>query len=790
MAETIIEQNIVDAYKEDMIIAAITVNRRQNVPDVRDGCKSVVRRILYDLFDKGWSWNKKYNKCAGIVGNTLERFHPHGDTALYDAMCGLVNWWDIKIPLIDGHGNYGNMQGEGAAHYRYTECRMSRFAEECVLAELNESKDVVDWQWNFNDTELEPEYLPTAVPLLLINGVLGIGVGMKTEIPRHNLGEVIDATIQLIRDPNAKIVLIPDHCMPVHIIDTNWKGICNSGNGKYKARAIIDIEMDDNIPKLVIKSVPDRTTLTSKKEGEGIISKIIEMSKEGKLPQIKDIRDETTKNDLRYVIELKKGSDPQYVKEYLYKHTLLEKGYTINFEVIDGIETRRYSYKSYIQYFIEFRKMVKFRTYCSLYQKNMTTLTEKSLYLKIMQCKDIDEIIGRIRKMKNVDKASKDAFREDLIRRYKVSDLEANFIMTMDVTKLAPGYIPIYQREAAQCQENIDNYIVKITDESSIEQEIIDELIDIKQRYATPRLCKVVKEKDDSDIPKGEFRIVITENNYIKKILVNDNINTYRGDSPKYTMIVDNRECILLFDKKGKAFKQPVWKIPICDKNSPGVDIRLLIRNCTSDIVAMMYEPYIIETSRKSIKHFLVVVTENNCIKKMGMDDFVSITPSGTTYTKLSDGDSVVDIAVVPDNLDVVIYSKHKALRVNMKDICHYKRTALGVVAMNTQDTIDGLSVIYPDVTHIVVTTKNGMVNRFDIAGLARSVRNRAGASVIKLSKTDSIVSIKGVAENQSLRFITATTQSDIPVNTIPVASSVSAGTKMFKESVIKVTQL
>lgn len=778
MSEKILESNIVTEYKNDMSRYAIAANRRRSVPDWRDGLKIVARRILTSMyFDKHCTPDRPHIKCAGIVGSTMEKYHPHGDSSIYETLVGMATWYDCKVPLVDGHGNFGNMQGDGPAAYRYTEARLSKFAEECVISELRDSKGVVDWAETFNNSDLEPEYMPAAVPLLLINGALGIGVGLMTYIPKHNLNEVIDATINLILNPEAKVLLIPDQCMPCHIIDTNWKAICNTGNGKYRARAHIEIEMDGDIPKLIIKSIPDMVTLMNAKGDEGIIPSITKMIKEGKLPQISYMIDETEKTDLRYVIELRKGSDPNYVKEYLYKHTQLEKTFTINFEVMNGIEPIRASYKSYLQFFIEFRRTTKFRVYTSLYQQYMTKWTEKQLYLRVMKSNEIDDIIYKIRHLKTIDDNS---FMEYLIKTLKVTDLEAKYIMHMDVMKLSEAYYNKYVTECDTYQKNAKVYLEKITNDDIVDKEIIEELTSFKKKYGSPRLCDVIKPRDDSDIPKGEFNIVITENNYIKKLSPNDPINSYRGDNPKFVTKVENTEYILIFDKTGKVFKFPVWKVPLCDKSALGIDIRILIKNLTSDIICMTYEPTLVELSKKTKKHFLVVVTENNCIKKLDLEDFLTVTPSGITYTRLNENDFVKDLAIIPDVLDVIIYSNHKALRVNMGEIPHYKRTALGVAAMNTKETIDGLSVIYPDATHIVVVTQSGRINKFDVAGFARSSRNKAGSSVIKLGKTDNIVSIYGVNDSSILRIFTQTGTTDINISDIKIGSSISTGDKMI----------
>jgi DNA gyrase subunit A len=775
--EKIYESNVVSEYRNDMSRYAIGANRRRSVPEVKDGQKIVARRAEYAMLELGCMSNKEHTKCARIVGETMGKYHPHGDTSIYDTIVNLANWYSIKEPLVTSHGNFGNMQGDGPAAMRYTGAKLSKFAEDCLLSELLQTRDVVDWAETFDNKNVEPEYFPAALPVLLINGSYGIGVGLRSEIPKHNLAEVIDATINLMHNPDAKVVLVPDQCMKCHIVDTNWKAISNSGNGKYRCRADIVIEMDNDIPKLIIRSIPDMVTLISDKIDQGVVSGITKMIKEGKLPQIARMYDDSHGNDLGYVIELRKGCDPNYVRDYLYKHTQLEKSFTVNFEVMDGIEPLRLSYKAYLQYFIEFRRMTKFRVYTSLYQQRMTDWTEKQLYLRVMKSNEIDDIILKIRHLKKIDNAE---FMEYLIKTLHVTDLEAKFIMHMDVMKLADAYADLYTEQCNKLKADAEIYLKKITNDDLIDKEIIEELQAFKVKYGKPRQCDIIKDRGESDIPKGEFKVVITENNYIKKLSPNDPINSYKGDNPKYAISAENTEYILLFDRNGKVFKYPVWKIPICDKNSIGIDIRILIKNLTSDIISMVYEPVITELSKKLKKHFLVVVTENNCIKKMDLEDFLTVTPSGITYTRLNENDFVKDIAMVPDILDVIIYSNHKALRVSMTEIPHYKRSALGVAAMNTKETIDGLSVIYPDATHVVVVTQSGRINKFDLAGFARSGRNKAGSSVIKLGKTDSIVSIYGVNDNNTLRIFTRAGSTDINIADIKVGSSVSAGEKMI----------
>ena len=789
MGETIITGNVLDEYVKDMQIYAIAVNRKQSVPDVRDSLKVGARRIMTSAYlNTKIYYNGPYSKCAGLVGDVLAKYHPHGDSSVYGVIVSLCNWFDYKMPLLDGHGNFGNMIGTGAAAYRYTECKLSEFGQECVIGDLAKSKDIVDWVPNFNDTLLEPEYLPVKVPLLLINGTMGIGIGMKTEIPTHNFGEVIDATVALIDDPNAKVILIPDHYMGCDIVDANWKAISNTGQGNYRVRAHIDIEMVKDIPYLHIRGVPNDVTLfkvKSNKENEGVIAKIEEMMKDGRLPQIDDIYSDTKGENLDYVIKLTKGSDPYYVKDYLYKNTLLENSYRVNFEVLEGIDIKRFSYKSYLEYFIDFSILLKFRSYAAQYQKAKTELIRNRLYIMILESGEIENIQKEIRSMKDVSPEAKNKYKEKLIKRFKVTDIEAQYIMDMDQTKAAIGYLPIYKKKALELEQVCADCFEKMNNDDLLKAELREELLYFKKKYNTPRTCNVVKAVGDT-IPQGEFRIVVTENNFIKKLAINDPINSYRGDAVKFTLKVDNTENILLFDKYGRVFRLPVHKIALCAANSAGFDLRLLIKNCTSDIISIMYEPTVKELAKLvNTKYFLVVVTAGNCIKKLDLDDFLNVPPSGILYTKLNEGDYVQDITIIPNNLDVIIYSDKKALRFNMNEIPHYRRTAVGVIAMKTNEAIDGISVIYNGAEYVVVVTKSGKFNKFNISGMKCSNRTKAGNSVIKLGKTDSIVNIYGVSDSDTIRCVTESGPVDIAVSDIPVQSSVSVGKKMC-DNIIK----
>ena len=779
MAEEIIQKDSLDLYKDDMVTYTIESNMRRAFPDWRDGLKLVQRRILTDMF---FNLPARYKliKSSRVTGDTMGVYHPHGDTAIYDAAKVMANWFDTYVPLITPHGNFGSMQGEGQAAQRYTEMMISQFTLDIMFGELGEEPNITDWVPNYDYTTKEPEFLPAALPVLLINGTYGIGTGKIVSIPPHNIGDVIDATLRLMDDPNAEVVLRPDQRMPCEIIDTNWKLICNSGHGSFKVRAIIDTEIFDKgtakeHPVLVLKSTPDFVSFDKgSKENGGVLYKIHELIDTGKLPQIESIFEDSHGTNMRVLFHLKRGSDPEYVKQYLYKTTQLEKTQHVNFEVLNGLSLDRFSYKSYLQAFIEQRKLTKFRLASLALQAARTKYHEMDAFIKCIESDMLDEIIHRIRTNGKDDEISNI---EWLCKMLKITDLQAKFILNTRLRNLAPGRITKYKQIFKECKEKEKYCLDRILNESIIVEDIRNELLTFKKKYNFPNKCRYVSEDDISNIPQGEFKVVVTEANYIKKLPMGEYIGSYRGDNPVHIVKVSNTKDILLFTAQGVVYKLPVHKIPISEKGSAGVDLRILIRGLISDVVAVMYLPAIEEMSRYANKNYIITCTKYNKIKKMDLDDFVNTPPSGIIYSKLSNGDTVKSVAVAPDTLDLIIYSGKKALRCPMTDIPYYKRNTMGVGAMSGVDTIDGISVVYPDSTDIVVITESGKINKFAISGMEVSNRNKSGSKVITLAKNgDEINSIFGVNDSHILHVITRSTKIDIPVKELARASSIAKG--------------
>ena len=779
MSEKIIDRSSILMYEQDQSKYSIVVNRRRAIPEVRDGLKPVQRRVIYGAYEDGLTRPSRKDKSASLVGTVMKKLHPHGDSSIYETIVGLVNWFRIKMALFYGKGNWGSVSGSGAAAMRYTECALSDFGYDVMIEELAQSNNIVDWIPTYKrNGNKEPEFLPVKIPILLINGSFGIGVGggMRVNIPPHNLVEVLEATRALLRDPNQEIVLVPDLCQACTLIDTDWKSICNTGRGAFRVRGTVITETDKkgNVT-LRITSLPDGVTTTT------VYESILKMVEQKQLPMIKDIFNALTDEKPDIVIRLKQGADPAYVKQVLYAKTQVQSTVSVNFEAVavNGIDIKRYSYKEYLLTFIDQRMNIKFRLYCNKLQQVMTRFHQVDAFVKVLESGEIETIIQMIRKQKGTDD---NVIVEYIIKKCNLTDLQAKFIIGVNLSRLSYGHLKNYKEERKKLDALIKEYTKIVTDDGSIiKKEIDQELLEIEKKYGTPRLCRVASIDEENQIPKGIFKVVITERNYIRKIPDVDKVGIVKRDNPKFILKVDNAENILIFDNKGKVFNLPVSKIPITDRNSSGTDIRILVRNLTSDIISVFYEPIFKKIATSPNKHYLTVLTRSNTIKKLDIEDFLNVSPSGLMYSKIRDDDEAVGVALVAHNLDVVICSGRNALRTKLKDIPLFKRNATGSKAMDTTDNINGLSIIYPDASDIVVVTKNGKFNRFSITMLPSYARGRKGVGVIKLDSNDEVFNIFGVNESDKIRILTSEGIEEIPVSAIKVKSRIAAGTKLMK---------
>lgn len=777
MSTKIIKRSSAEMYKQHMVKYAIIVDRKRALPEKKDGLKPIQRKVLYDVFELG-AINHTI-KSARITGDVMGKYSPHSDSGTYVAMQVLANWFSSKIPLLDGQGNWGNCTGDGAAAQRYTEAKLSEFAYDCIISELKENKSIVNWVPNYDRTTKEPEYLPCKVPLLLINGSFGIGVGMSVNTPSFNLVEVLEATRRLLYDSNYDPILIPDHCQPLKLIDTDWAEICHTGLGRYKVRGLIKVTTKNDIPTIHINSLPDNVSSSN------VVAKILKLIEKKQLPMVKDVIDASLKEEgkreiLDVQVILKKGSDVNYVKEILYNKCGVQDTVRVELLVVDDINPRRFTFKEYLMDFIEHRITTKFRMYCNKHSIADTKRHKLETFISFIESGLMDKIIKFIQQQTTTNN---NVLSEAIISKFKITDLQANFIITTPLSKLTKGNLKIYKSEYANLLKEIKFYKSMIVDDgTNIIKEIDKELIEIEKKYGSPRICNVVKMSVENNVPAGTFIIVITEKNYIRKLAINEPVKSIRGDNPKIIMQVDNTESILLFDNLGKVFKLPVSRISLVDRNNIGIDIRTMIRNLTSNIVNAYYEPDILKLIKdKRHKFFITTVTKNNIIKNMELSDFINVNVSGLIYTKLKDDDEVVGVSVIEASQDIVVFSGNKALRFNVNTIPVFKRNSVGSKAMNNAEHIEGLSVSNPNSNCAVVVTNSGRINKITITSLPLKARGRSGLNVIKLQKNDSIKRIFLANDRSVVRMYTSDGIFDINVSDIKLKSSVATGDRMIK---------
>lgn len=788
MANKIVTKDTLESYIDDMVKYAITTIRARSLPEVNDSLKPSQRRVIWAMIDGQniTDMEATKQKCAAVVGRVIERYHMHGDSSAYDTLVPLATWFKTKEPLLAPYGNFGSYLGDGAAAMRYTNIYFSKFGYDAIVRPLKESMDIVDWQTAANEAFKEPQTLPCLVPLLLINGTFGLAVGIATEIPSHNLAEVIDQTLMVMDNPNHEVFLIPDHCLPCDIIDTDWRSICNKGEGSYKARARIDIgtyDLDRNgkeYPALFILSIPDRVNY------ESIKTSINDMIGAGKLPMIKKMLTESSETQMCEVIVLNKGEDPNYVKELLYKTTYLQNSYRVNFEVIRDITPLRMSYTLYIQNFIECAITILFRKYCNKIRDINTTIHQVEAYVKVLKSGKIDKIVKMIRGM---DSTNISEIINWLVQQIDLTPLQAKYITDLKLPRLSEGYLKQYDSKLLQLQKEAADIERYITDSNNtlIRNELKDILLKFKAEYGKPRTCRIISAAEASSIPQGKFKLVITSNSFLRKLALTENVTTIKGDTPKFIMEVDNTGSLLLFDNKGRAFKLLIHKIPVCMKNMPGTDVRQILKNLTASIIGVIDEQLLKSLTTTPYKNYIISITEGNCIKRLDLEDFLSIAPSGILYTKLNDTDFVKNVLIASTGLDVIIYSTRKALRINIEDIPIYRRNTLGVNAINMThpEPIMGISLLYPDNSYIVVITQSGYINKVNMSALQLSSRYKAGSNVIKLHKGDFIIGVYGVNDNNMLRLITTNKIIDINVADINVSSTVSVGIQISNDPIL-----
>lgn len=735
------------------------------LPDVRDGLKPVHRRILYTMNRDGLRAGAKHRKSATVVGAVMGDFHPHGDTAIYDSMVRLAQPWSLRYPLIDGQGNFGSMDGDEAAAMRYTEARMARPADE-MLADIE--KDTIDFRDNYDGRLQEPVVLPAKLPNLLLNGQIGIAVGMATNIPPHNLGELVDASIELIDNKEANLddllkhVKGPDFPTGATIYGgTPMKQAYATGRGSVMVRAVANIEeTKKGRHQIVVTEVPYGVNKAT------LIEKIAELVRDKKITGIADLRDETARGTVRVVIELKKDAYPKKLLNQLYKQTALQTSFNFNMlSLVDGIQPRILGLQDMLQEFVKHRqKVVRRRT-----EFELNKAKERAHILEgyKIALDNIDEVIKTIRASKTQEEAE-----QNLTKKFKLSEIQAKAILAMQLRRLTGLERQAIEDELKELQTLIAKLEAILADEKEILKIIKTELLEIKEKYGDERRSKIINHElgrfsDEELIPEEQVVVTVTSENYIKRSLASEYRRQNRGGKGKrgmatkeedvieHLVLASTHDYLLFFTNKGRVFRLKTYEVPAAGLNAKGVAAVNLLQLHPEEVVTAVIKH---NTKRKSGYFFMT--TKQGTVKKTKLEDYDNIRTSGLIAIKIDEGDELKWIRPTTGEDEVVISTSFgQAIRFHEDDVRPMGRTARGVrgVRLRPGDVVVGMDIVMPDSTIFVISEK-GYGKRTKISQFSPHKRGGVGIrSAVVNTKTGNLVSVKSLTDDTSEVIIIST---------------------------------
>lgn len=755
-----IQHEIHDEMKKSYIDYAMSVIVGRALPDVRDGLKPVHRRILYGMSQLGVTPDKPFKKSARIVGEVMGKYHPHGDSSIYDAMVRMAQDFSIRYMLVDGHGNFGSVDGDGAAAMRYTEARMTPFALQ-MLRDIE--KETVDFMPNFDEEEQEPVVLPSRFPNLLVNGSNGIAVGMATSIPPHNLRDVIDATILLIDKEDAtvddliKIVKAPDFPTGAHILGRQGaRQAYKTGTGKVQVRAKCEIEETKGGKyQIIVSEIPYQVNKSR------LIEKIAELVKEKRVDGISAIRDESNRKGMRIVIELKRDANPQITLNRLYKHTQLQFSYSmIMLALVDG-EPKILNLYEILSEYLNFQKeIITRRTQFDLKKAEARAHILEGYRIAL---DNIDEIIKIIR-------ASYNDAKEKLIERFGFSDIQAQAILDMRLARLQGLEREKIEKEYAELMEKIAYFKAILSDETLLMGVIKEELQEIREKYGDNRRSKIVAAEDEFDdedlIEEESVAVTLTHLGYIKRVPADTykaqrrggkgitGITTRENDFVKDLIMTSTHDYLLFFTDTGKVHKLKAYEIPEASRTAKGTPAVNLLNLMQKERITA-----IIPVSQFDDENYLIMVTKNGTIKKTALSQFDTNRKNGLIAINLKDDDSLIGVRETcgDDNI-ILVTRKGKCISFSEKDVRSMGRIAAGVrgIKLDKSDTVVDMDILADD-KEILVVTQNGYGKRTPVKDY--TIQARGGKGVLtynksKFSKTGELIGAKVVDEDDEMLLI------------------------------------
>lgn len=785
-----IDIDVEHEMKESFIAYAMAVNVSRALPDVRDGLKPVHRRILYSMNETGLTNDKPFRKCAKIVGDVLGKYHPHGDNSVYDALVRLAQDFTINEPLIDPNGNFGSVDGDPAAAYRYTEARLSKIAGE-LLRDID--KDTVDFYPNFDATTVQPKVLPSRFPNLLVNGSDGIAVGMATNIPPHNLNEVIDAVVAMIENPNITIdelmqyIPAPDFPTGGEILSNNAiKQAYKTGRGGVVMRAKTDIETYDNGKRfrIVATAIPYQVNKAK------LIAQIANLAKDKKIDGISDVRDESDRDGMRIVVEVKRDANPHVILNQLYKQTPLQMSSgIILLALVDG-RPKVLNLQEIIYYYLAFQREVITRR--TKYDLKKAEEREHILKGLVIAVNNIDEVIKIIKQSEDKNDAL-----TKLETRFDLSERQANAILEMKLSRLTGLEVEKLNAELGELEILIVHLKEILADEGKINEIIKTELLEIKQKYPTPRKSEIIMDYDDIDIgdliERHDVVISLTSQGYVKRLPVSEYKSQHRGgrgvnahktkeeDVVTDMFVVNSHDDLMFFSNLGKVYVLRAYNIPEAGRQNKG---RALVN------LLPLEENEKINTILKFDRDdsaYLVLATKKGLIKKTKLSEFDNIRKNGKIAIRLNEGDSLVSAKIVHPGDELMIASDNgKCLRFSEKAIRLVGRTSQGVKGMKIEPDENIIDMIAIDPTlDLLTVTEKGYAKRSKVSDYRLQGRRGKGLKAgVFNDKTGKVVAMRPIDEDKDILAISGDgVMIRTSADSINLVSRTSLGVRLMKVS-------
>ncbi len=771
---------------------AMSVIAARALPDVRDGLKPVQRRVLFSMIELNNGPDKPHRKCARIVGDTMGKYHPHGDSSIYGALVNMAQEWSTRYPLVDGHGNFGSVDGDGAAAMRYTEARLSRISME-MLADIN--KDTVDFMPNFDDTEKEPVVLPSRFPNLLVNGTTGIAVGMATNIPPHNLKETIHAVVKIIdnrvledretsMEELLEIIKGPDFPTGAMILGTTGiEEAYRTGRGKIRVRAVTSIEpMNNGKNRIIVTELPYMVNKAK------LIEKMAELVKDKKIDGITDIRDESDRTGMRICIELRRDVNPNIVLNLLYKHTQLQDTFGVIMLALVNGEPKVLNLLDMLKNYLTHQEEVVARR--TRYELNKAQERAHILEGLLIALDNIDDVINIVRHSKSVQEA-----KAHLMERFGLSDLQAQAIVDMRIRALTGLEREKLEQEYKALMERIEELKAILADEKRLLQVIREEILMIAEKYGDDRRTSIGYDEYDISmedmIPNENVVIARTNRGYIKRMTIDNFKSQNRGgkgikgmqtieeDYIEDLLMTSTHHYLMFFTNHGKVYRMKAYEIPESSRTARGTAIINLIQLEPEEKITAM-----IPIKEYKEKYYLFMATKNGIVKKTPITDYANVRKKGLAAITLREDDELIEVKATNDENDIFLVTKFgQCIRFNERDVRSTGRTSMGVIGMNLedQDEVIGMQLNTQGRALLFVSEK-GMGKRTFISEFTKQHRGGKGIKCYKINeKTGNVVGVKAVDEDQEIMLIT--TEGIIirlEVNNISKLGRVTSGVKLI----------